>query len=594
MGGLIQAGLTILNGPDGSMLDYFGQAESVEITDGDHGHESLTATIPMTEESAFRWYARTGVLWAVLSALGHIVFEGRIEDVAIVAGGVQFVALGPWRSLSDRPYTALWSKSSTAGWRPATSLDFSAYEPARWEIDNNNRLYIAPRKNETYPTGVANDVGTLTYAAPHNGERNITVCQFAWQFFAPTDWIIRLMRAQDDFSSRAVVSTIATGNGALQTGAFFATFSGSPRLIFEFFNNTGGNATITQDTGTNYFRATAVRLATATTNKVDTTLGTTIAAGTRTVTPGSMANIYVGQELVIGGTVSEMVTVTAVTATTFTAVFAQAHNNTDTVKAIVVYADEVVKEIVSKTNGLNSDQLRNVTGLIQSPGVDLLDIIYEDAEAGSVVSELAARGDTSGRQYEAGVWRDREMHFRPRYSVSRTWQVDALNVEVSRTLDTMRNQMYATYQEAGLRRKRTSSTTPGSGNSLGVDRPVGLQRRGFIDVQTTSLTQAERERDNRLNDTAIITPRVMFDVEALYDENNQGPYPLWMARAGDMVILRNLPPALGAAVDRLRRFRIKHKRYLVHENTLELTPELAPPELAVMVGELASAGGVRR
>ena len=63
-------------------------------------------------------------------------------------------------------------------------------------------------------------------------------------------------------------------------------------------------------------------------NDVNTTLGTNIAAGTRTVTPASMVGIYVNQLLFIDG-IGEYVTVTDVTPTTFTAVFANAHISSD-------------------------------------------------------------------------------------------------------------------------------------------------------------------------------------------------------------------------------------------------------------------------
>lgn len=68
---------------------------------------------------------------------------------------------------------------------------------------------------------------------------------------------------------------------------------------------------------------------------VNTTLGTAVAAGSQTVTPGSMAGIYVGAFLVIDyeQAGAEQVTVTAVTATTFTAVFANAHGATASVQA---------------------------------------------------------------------------------------------------------------------------------------------------------------------------------------------------------------------------------------------------------------------
>ncbi len=67
-------------------------------------------------------------------------------------------------------------------------------------------------------------------------------------------------------------------------------------------------------------------------NEINTTLGTTIVAGSQTVTPVSMSGIYAGRTLSIGGT-SESVLVTAVTATTFTATFLNAHSSGDSVTA---------------------------------------------------------------------------------------------------------------------------------------------------------------------------------------------------------------------------------------------------------------------
>ncbi|MBX3058264.1 MAG: hypothetical protein KF770_17515 [Anaerolineae bacterium] len=578
-------GLQLFGGPDGDMLADFGHAERLEISDGEHGFEALTAYIPMTEEEAFRWYIMPGVPWAVVSSGDSIAWEGLVEDVALVDRGLEITALGNWRALSDRPYTALWSRTSTAGWRPATPDDLSAFDPSRWEMDNNNRIYIAPRKGETFPSGSTSNIGAQTYAAPHNGERNIVVCQFAWQFFAPTNWIVRLMRSQDDFSSRSVVANIAAGNGALQTGAFFGTFAGSPRLMFEFFNNTGGSVTITQDTGVNFFRATSIRLATATTNQVNTTLGTNILPGTHTVTPASMANIYVGQQLVIGG-LTEMVTVTAVTTTTFTAVFLNGHNNTATVRAIVIYANEIANDLVAKVNALNPSHLRNSTALIQSTALDLTDELYEDEWPQDILVYLAARGGANGNQFEAGVWENRLLHLRPRYSASRTWLVDARNLTISRSMDNFRNQTYAVYRDANNRLKRTAvqtNTVPFGTLDLSDARGTPpFNRRDFINANTTSQRQAETERDIHITETAVPTPRAQFAVGGLYDEAGGGPYPLWMARAGDLVIIRNLSPGLGTAVDRLRNFRIKRKRYDVIADVLELTPELELPDLAVM------------
>lgn len=65
---------------------------------------------------------------------------------------------------------------------------------------------------------------------------------------------------------------------------------------------------------------------------VSTTLGTVVTAGTHTVTPGSMLSIFAGAQLIVGtGVTEEVITVTAVTTTTFTATFANAHAASDAV-----------------------------------------------------------------------------------------------------------------------------------------------------------------------------------------------------------------------------------------------------------------------
>jgi hypothetical protein len=79
--------------------------------------------------------------------------------------------------------------------------------------------------------------------------------------------------------------------------------------------------------------AAAARLSVATTDRTDTLAG---GAGVVVVTPVSMANIRVGSVLTIdAGAAAETVTVTAVTATTFSAVITKAHNGTGTPFPIV-------------------------------------------------------------------------------------------------------------------------------------------------------------------------------------------------------------------------------------------------------------------
>lgn len=522
----IMLGLQLFDGPNGDMLADFSQAERLEISDGEHGFEALTAFVPMPEEEAFRWYAMPGVAWAVISGSAGIAWEGRVEDVAVVDGGLEIGAFGAWRALSDLPYTALWSRTTTAGWRAVTIDEVSSIYMDRYEYDNNNRLYMALRKGEVY--GSTANQGMMTYAAPDRGSRNIVAFSCDYSFDAPTNWNFRVIRYNDDYTGGVVINTV-TSSGSPLSGSLNLTFSGQPRITINIRNGGGAAYTMTADTGTYYLKVTNVRIKTTT--------------------------------------------------------------------ASTVAADAIAAHIVSLVNGLNASQLRNITALIQNPGRDLTDELYEDEWPADILTYLAQRGDSNGNKYEAGVWENRTLHLRPRYSASRTWLVDVRDLTVSRSMDNFRNQMYAVYRDANNRLKRTAVQT-NTAPLVTIDKssiPVPpFSRRGYVDAQTTSQKQAELERDVRITETAVITPRAGFRVDELYDEAGGGPYPLWMARAGDLVIIRNLSPGLGTAVDRLRNFRIKRKRYDVIENVLELTPELELPDLAVMAADTLTTSDRQR
>jgi hypothetical protein len=126
---------------------------------------------------------------------------------------------------------------------------------------------------------------------------------------------------------------------------------------------------------------------------VNTTSATTITAGTKTVTPASMVNVYVGTQLVFsGGTgATETVTVLAVTATTFDATFVNGHSSsyaiTSAPLATITYASGtndtkwVVRNLsVQKVNFIKGGDIvtlarvsSNATGLASPAGVIVLD-----------------------------------------------------------------------------------------------------------------------------------------------------------------------------------------------------------------------------
>lgn len=152
-----------------------------------------------------------------------------------------------------------------------------------------------------------------------------------------------------------------------------------------------------------------------------TTLGTTILAGTRTVTPASMDGIYKGRLLWIQWP-DEYVTVTAVTQTTFTATFAHAHPSTDSVggwsngvqnalienvyihdnprmSAIVINSNgNTIRHAVIKRIGVSSNQ----HGIYMQGGQNDVDDVWIEGVSGYSLHDYsthASVAESSGNKY---------------------------------------------------------------------------------------------------------------------------------------------------------------------------------------------------
>ncbi len=571
---LLPLALLIYNTPGGVLLyDWTADAEGVSTSTGEHGYESLTALIRMNREQMFRVYDALQVAHVVLTCGGAHAWEGRLEDRQVTGEGLEIVALGSWRAVSDYgPYTALWSDASTARWRLLTADDISTLKPERFEADNNNRLYMAARNREGF---VNTDICAWGYQIPDGSLKNIVACQFEYALGSGTNWRARLLTRDEDWGSGSAQWTLAGGIAA-KSGVENLTFTGAAALTFEL--EATATLTMAADTGsTSSLKITKLRVATTTTNRVNTTIGANITAGAATVTPASMSNIFVGQQLWIDGSLDtgEVVTVTAVAGSTFDAVFAIGHVTAITVKGIVVYASEIVQDIVGVVNGLNSTQLSSSTAGIVATDTDRDMELFEDKPAQDVLGYLADEGDDE--RQEVGVWDDRLLFFRERGSQARVWYTDLAEIDLASTLDTLINRAYGLFRQTGRVARRTDEA-----NSSLSQAQYGLVRRGYVSGNTTSETRAEGQRDSLLADRGTVTPRTQVVTEGLYDASGIG-FPLWMLRAGDTLVLRNLPPTLSFAVDRIKRFRVARTEYDASNNVLRPTPELELPGLDVMI-----------
>lgn len=216
----------------------------------------------------------------------------------------------------------------------------------------------------------------------------------------------------------------------------------------------------------------------------------------------------------------------------------------------------------------NAPQLSSSTALIQNPGVTLSES-YDDKKPSEILDRLVRLGDsaTPPRIWEASVWEGRRLVFQVRGASGRAWQVDASEIDLERTLQTLYNSAYGTYFDAtNVRAVSATSTDQASVNRWGVTR------RKAVKAQTRSATLAATVRDTVIEDGRDPAPRAEIEFEAIYDAVG-ARWPLYYARSGDTITLRNLPPMMSVALNRIRTFTILQTKYDAIADKLKVTPE---------------------
>lgn len=574
----------LFDAPGGTLIaDYSHKVQDLTVATNERGFAEAHGFIPMGLAGSFLLYDRAGLPHCVFSDNAtSTIHEGRLEDVEIVTDGIKLSAFGYARALGDAPYTALWSVSGVSGWLPITTSDVATRTPERYQMDTNNRLFMAPQKNATYAnTGL---VGEFHFTPPNGGSRKIIGLQFDYEMLMPVNWQL-IASSWNTAWTRTNLATI-NATGALQTGSILLQFTADDRVGIALFFNAAA-ALYAGETGANYVKATNIRVVTSTANWVNTTLTANRAAGTNvTATVGSTANMYVGQRLTINtaGAPSESVTVLSIGGSNqFNATFVNNYVIGNGVNGFRVVADEIAKDLISTINTLNSTQLSSSTALVQSPGLDLLNESYEDQLPSDILTYLVGLGDnqTPPRQWEWGVKEGRQLYFQPQNSASRTWYIDLSDIDINRTIDQIANSVYAVYQDANDRTLRTATAS----DSLSITR-YGLTRRASTAASTTSNTQASVQRDAALADGKDPKPRSGVVLTRVYDGAG-ARWPLWYVRAGDTVIIRNLPPTLSTSIDRIRIFRLTRTEYHANDDAIQIEPDVPRPTLEALLARLA-------
>lgn len=269
------------------IADFQTRARGLEIGFNEHGAAAASWDVPCGLFEAFSLYARCMGRHCEISAVGHPVWSGRVEDIKMTADGLAFAAYGYQRALSDVTYTQFWSSTKYAAWEVWNGITNNR-RPNLYRFSTNDEIGLYLQRGDTYQSGGL-DVGSMMFRVPSSSSWYVSACSFDWEITLPTNWSFTIQTRDEAYGSTATV-TIATGNGATQTGTTSPAITQNKILIFSIFNNTGANYTATGETGTQYARITNIRVKGTTSAAVNASeIVQSLITATAAVNPGQIS-----------------------------------------------------------------------------------------------------------------------------------------------------------------------------------------------------------------------------------------------------------------------------------------------------------------
>jgi hypothetical protein len=471
------------------------------------GAASLVATYNMSFTDALAFQETWIMAEATLrSREGVTVWRGRLEDIAVEKKGITITAFGYSRAFGDLLYTALWSKDTSADFRPALASELTNAMPERFQLDNNNRVYLAVKKDHTSNNS---NRGAMVYELPDRGANDVARLTFDYTIVGTGSGggakEYRLRAGGLNTSWTAVTTadytvannTPVSGSGAINMGA------GVQKIFFSWGRNHNSDGHfVGADTGDEaYAVITNIRIK----SQTGDVLGSDIAAG--------LANY--------------------------------------------VYS-------------VNQSQINATAVSIVPTALDLRGMIFEDKRPADILDQLC---DIHG--YRWRVW-DRNLIFEPNDTEQQTYYIDAEILEVQRSFDSVATRTYAVYQTASNRKLRTATAQNGMAYTL-----FGVNRDVVTNAQTTSATEAESWRDTLLSDRSNLFVRALVRFDKLLSETGQ-VVPLWSVRAGDRIVIRNVPIDIRPASD-IRAFIVAQTDYDAVTNSVTVEPDVPYPNMVTLV-----------
>jgi hypothetical protein len=506
----------IFDSPGGTMLaDWSAHAVNVTSSSNEHGFEGLTATIPLPLARAFRYYEQPGAFHVCIYNGGRVVWEGRMEQPSITADSVNGDALEVTAYGYSRAYKDV---LHTALWSDSDV--------------NNWRPLLGSELSDSYPDRFTfNNQNQIWMTVNKNSTVGNSPAIVGRQgYFIPDESTRNIVAVSFNYELAA-----ATGwQGGLQTYNSSWVLQATPWSL---------SSTGSVQTG-------AVSITFTGVPRLSFYYYHTAAASV--VSGGETGSVYL-----------KITNIRVKTTTSST-----------------LDASEIAKALVSQLSTANPTQVAAYTSGIQSQGLDLTNIIYEDAYPADILDDLIARGDNQSppRRWYWRVYEDRKLEVLPQSSAGQTWYVIAASLKVVRSLDDVRNSVYAVYQDASGTTVRGAAST----DNLSINR-YGMTRNAAVNVNTTSASQATIQRDATVTDQKNPFPSAAITFDAIYYTTGvRGAFD--QLRAGDVIHLRNLV-VNSVEIDRLTTMRLSRVSWDHDTNSVQVEPETPLPLVDVLLAQ---------
>jgi hypothetical protein len=505
----------IFDKPGGTMLaDWSARAGNVTSSSNEHGFEGLTATIPMPLARAFRYYERPGAFHVCIYNGGRVVWEGRMEQPSITADSGQGDSLEMTAYGYSRAYKDV---LHTALW--------SDTNVGNWRPLLNNET------SDAYPDRFSFNTQNQIFIAARKGDT----------FGNSPNIVGRMGYLIPSASTRTIV--------AISFDYLLVAPTGWQGGLQKFDSSWANQGTAWSLNGNNAAQSGSQSL---------------------TFTGVPRLSFYYFYNGAPGANPSE-------TDATYLRI---ANIRVKTTTSSTLDASEIAKALVAQLNAVNATQVAAYTSGIQSQGLDLTNIIYEDVYPADILDDLIARGDNQSppRRWYWRVFEDRKLEVLPQSSAGQTWYVIAASLKVVRSLDDVRNSVYAVYKDASGTTVRGAAST----DNLSINR-YGMTRNAAVNVNTTSAAQATIERDATVTDQKNPFPSAAITFDAIYYTTGvRGAFD--QLRAGDVIHLRNLV-VNSVEIDRLTTMRLSRVSWDHDTNSVQVEPETPLPLVDVLLAQ---------